>query len=66
MSSLGLNDVHLPLSPILLHCSTTEETLDVLIPSVFITQHHYRELRFFGVEFRNAFLVKLTPDDMNW
>ncbi|KAF9959076.1 hypothetical protein BGZ65_000859 [Modicella reniformis] len=43
-----------------------DDTSDVLIPSIFITQHHYRELRFFGVEFRNEFLIKLTPDDMNW
>ncbi|KAF9366349.1 hypothetical protein BGX34_003994 [Mortierella sp. NVP85] len=44
----------------------SEDTSDVLIPSVFITQHHYRELRYFGVELSNEFLIKLTPDDMNW
>ncbi|KAF9188476.1 hypothetical protein BGZ51_000565 [Haplosporangium sp. Z 767] len=43
-----------------------ENTDDVLIPSVFIAQQHYRELRYLGMEFGNKFLVKMTPDDMNW
>ncbi|KAG0222407.1 E3 ubiquitin-protein ligase rnf13 [Mortierella sp. GBA43] len=44
----------------------SEDTSDVHIPSVFITQTHYRELRFFDVQFRNELLIKLTPDEMNW
>ncbi|KAF9584886.1 E3 ubiquitin-protein ligase rnf13 [Lunasporangiospora selenospora] len=43
-----------------------EDTSDVLIPSVFIAQQNYRELRYFGIELGKEFLVKLTPDDMNW
>ncbi|KAF9940017.1 E3 ubiquitin-protein ligase rnf13 [Mortierella alpina] len=43
-----------------------EDTSDVLIPSVFIAQHHYRELRFLGTELGKGFKVALTPDDMNW
>ncbi|KAG0205919.1 hypothetical protein BGX28_002561 [Mortierella sp. GBA30] len=43
-----------------------EDTSDVLIPSVFIAQHHYRELRYLDMELGKEFLVKLTPDDMNW
>ncbi|GJJ73400.1 hypothetical protein EMPS_05758 [Entomortierella parvispora] len=43
-----------------------EDTSDVLIPSVFIAQHHYRELRYFGMELGQKLLVKLTPDDLNW
>jgi len=43
-----------------------EDTSDVLIPSVFIAQHHYRELRYFGMELGQKLLVKLTPDELNW
>ncbi|KAF9954821.1 E3 ubiquitin-protein ligase rnf13 [Mortierella alpina] len=43
-----------------------EDTSDVLIPSVFIAQHHYRELRYLGTELGKGFQVALTPDDMNW
>lgn len=45
---------------------TLEDTSDVLIPSVFIAQHHYRELRYLGMELGKDYLVKLTPDDMQW
>ncbi|KAF8930384.1 hypothetical protein BGZ58_008280 [Dissophora ornata] len=43
-----------------------EDTADILIPSVFIAQNHYRELRYFGVEFGKGVSIKMTPDDMNW
>jgi hypothetical protein len=43
-----------------------EDTSDVHIPSVFIAQHHYRELRYFGQELGQGLLIKMTPDDMNW
>ncbi|KAI9241841.1 hypothetical protein MVEG_06629 [Podila verticillata NRRL 6337] len=43
-----------------------EDTSDVLIPSVFIAQHHYRELRYLGMELGKEYLVKMTPDDMQW
>ncbi|KAF9346978.1 hypothetical protein BGX26_001504, partial [Mortierella sp. AD094] len=42
------------------------DTSDVLIPSVFIAQRHYRELRYLGMEHCKDFLIKMTPDDMNW
>ncbi|KAF9960796.1 hypothetical protein BGZ65_011709 [Modicella reniformis] len=42
-----------------------EDTSDVLIPSVFITQNHYRELRYFGMELGKGFLVKLLPDEID-
>ncbi|KAI8363174.1 hypothetical protein B0O80DRAFT_432913 [Mortierella sp. GBAus27b] len=42
------------------------DTSDVLIPSVFITQNHYRELRYFGMELGKGFLVKILPDDIDW
>ncbi|KAF9144142.1 hypothetical protein BGX30_013680 [Mortierella sp. GBA39] len=45
---------------------SADDTSDIHIPSVFITQNHYRELRYFGMELGRAFPVKLTPDDMNW
>ncbi|KAI1314399.1 hypothetical protein EDD11_002225 [Mortierella claussenii] len=43
-----------------------EDTSDVLIPSVFITQNHYRELRYFGMELGKGFLVKMLPDEIDW
>ncbi|KAG0362358.1 hypothetical protein BGZ54_008660 [Gamsiella multidivaricata] len=43
-----------------------EDTSDVLIPSVFIAQHHYRELRYLGIGFGWDFLIKMTPDDLDW
>ncbi|KAF9159035.1 hypothetical protein DFQ26_006998 [Actinomortierella ambigua] len=43
-----------------------DDTSDVLIPSVFIAQQHYRELRYLDVELGKGFLVKLTPDEMDW
>ncbi|KAF9918505.1 hypothetical protein BX616_008350 [Lobosporangium transversale] len=43
-----------------------EDASDILTPSVFIAQHHYRELRYFGNQFGKEFLIKLTPDDLNW
>ncbi|KAG0353166.1 hypothetical protein BC939DRAFT_455880 [Gamsiella multidivaricata] len=43
-----------------------EDTSDVLIPSVFITQNHYRELRYFGMELGKGFLVKMLPEDIDW
>ncbi|KAI1301151.1 hypothetical protein EDD11_005775 [Mortierella claussenii] len=43
-----------------------EDASDVLIPSVFIAQHHYRELRYFGNELGKEVLIEITPDDMNW
>ncbi|KAF9435039.1 hypothetical protein BGZ76_006998 [Entomortierella beljakovae] len=43
-----------------------DDTSDVLIPSVFITQRHYRELRYLGIDYGGEFLVNMTPDDMNW
>ncbi|KAF9109919.1 hypothetical protein BGX27_006997 [Mortierella sp. AM989] len=43
-----------------------EDTSDVLIPSVFIAQRHYRELRYLGMEYGKDFFIKMTPDDMNW
>lgn len=43
-----------------------DDTSDIHIPAVFITQNHYRELRYLGMELGRAFLVKMTPDDMNW
>ncbi|KAG0279849.1 hypothetical protein BGZ95_012075 [Linnemannia exigua] len=45
---------------------SADDTSDIHIPAVFITQNHYRELRYFGMELGRAFLVKMTPDDMNW
>ncbi|KAG9070097.1 hypothetical protein KI688_009428 [Linnemannia hyalina] len=44
---------------------SADDTSDIHIPAVFITQNHYRELRYFGMELGRAFPVKLTPDDMN-
>ncbi|KAG9320092.1 hypothetical protein KVV02_003904 [Mortierella alpina] len=43
-----------------------EDTSDVLIPSVFITQNHYRELQYLGMELGTGFLVQLLPDEMDW
>ena len=43
-----------------------EDTSDITIPSVFITQNHYRELRYFGMELGKGFLVKMMPDDDDW
>ncbi|KAF9285197.1 hypothetical protein BGZ68_004089 [Mortierella alpina] len=43
-----------------------EDTSDVLIPSVFITQNHYRELRYLGMELGKGFLVQMLPDEMDW
>ncbi|KAF9385008.1 hypothetical protein BGX21_001167, partial [Mortierella sp. AD011] len=43
-----------------------EDTSDVLIPSVFIAQRHYRELRYLGIEYCEDFLIRMTPDDLNW
>ncbi|KAF8941692.1 hypothetical protein BGZ58_000028 [Dissophora ornata] len=43
-----------------------EDTSDVLIPSVFITQNHYRELRYFSMELGKGFLVKILPDEIDW
>ncbi|KAG0314048.1 hypothetical protein BGZ99_008394 [Dissophora globulifera] len=43
-----------------------EDTSDVLIPSVFITQNHYRELRYFNMELGKGFLVKMLPDEIDW
>ncbi|KFH68760.1 hypothetical protein, variant [Podila verticillata NRRL 6337] len=42
------------------------DTSDITIPSVFITQNHYRELRYFGMELGKGFLVKMMPDDDDW
>ncbi|KAF9436440.1 Chitin synthase, class 1 [Entomortierella beljakovae] len=42
------------------------DTADVKIPSVFISQTHYRELRYFGMELGKGFPVKLTPDEIDW
>lgn len=49
-----------------LDLKNVEDTSDVLIPSVFIAQHHYRELRYLGMELGKEYLVKMTPDDMQW
>ncbi|KAG0304972.1 hypothetical protein BGZ98_004761 [Dissophora globulifera] len=43
-----------------------ESTWDVHIPSVFIAQNHYRELQYLGLEFEKAYLIKMSPEDMNW
>ncbi|KAF8978656.1 hypothetical protein BGZ46_006248 [Entomortierella lignicola] len=43
-----------------------EDTSDVHIPSVFIAQRHYRELRYLGMEYHEDFLIQMTPDDLNW
>ncbi|KAF9318528.1 hypothetical protein BG003_011072 [Podila horticola] len=43
-----------------------EDTTDITIPSVFITQTHYRELRYFGMELGKGFLVQLMPDEDDW
>ncbi|KAK3809221.1 MAG: hypothetical protein J3Q66DRAFT_353234 [Benniella sp.] len=43
-----------------------EDTSDILIPSVFVTQNHYRELRYFGMELGKGFMVKLLPDEIDW
>ncbi|KAG0041833.1 hypothetical protein BGZ83_001246 [Gryganskiella cystojenkinii] len=43
-----------------------EDTTDIEIPSVFITQNHYRELRFLGMELGKGFAVMMTPDDEDW
>ncbi|KAF9923796.1 hypothetical protein FBU30_006136 [Linnemannia zychae] len=45
---------------------SADDTSDIHIPAVFITQTHYRELRYFGMELGRTFQVKMTPDDMNW
>ncbi|KAF9431311.1 hypothetical protein BGZ94_000018 [Podila epigama] len=43
-----------------------EDTYDITIPSVFITQNHYRELRYLGMELGKGFAVRMTPDDEDW
>ncbi|KAF9970280.1 hypothetical protein BGZ73_007031 [Actinomortierella ambigua] len=43
-----------------------DDTSDVQIPSVFIAQQDYRELRYLDVELGKGFLIKLTPDEMDW
>ncbi|KAF9585224.1 hypothetical protein BGW38_003338 [Lunasporangiospora selenospora] len=43
-----------------------EDTSDVMIPSVFVSQTHYRELRYFGMELGKGFLVRMTPDETDW
>ncbi|KAG0197984.1 hypothetical protein BGX28_008546 [Mortierella sp. GBA30] len=43
-----------------------EDTSDILIPSVFITQNHYRELKYLGMELGKGFLVQMLPDEIDW
>ncbi|KAF9361933.1 E3 ubiquitin-protein ligase rnf13 [Mortierella sp. AD094] len=43
-----------------------EDTSDILIPSVFVTQNHYRELRYFSMELGKDFLVQMNPDEIDW
>ncbi|KAF9164292.1 E3 ubiquitin-protein ligase rnf13 [Mortierella sp. AD010] len=43
-----------------------EDTSDILIPSVFITQNHYRELRYFSIDLGKDYLVQMNPDEIDW
>ncbi|KAG0296991.1 hypothetical protein BGZ97_004379, partial [Linnemannia gamsii] len=49
--------------PLITMYSDREDTSDIIIPSVFITQTHYRELRYLGMELEQGFLIKITSDE---
>ncbi|GJJ71214.1 hypothetical protein EMPS_03564 [Entomortierella parvispora] len=43
-----------------------EDTSDITVPSVFITQNHYRELQYFSMDLGQGFAVLLMPDEEDW
>lgn len=40
-----------------------EDTSDITIPSVFISQTHYRELRYLGMELGQGFLIRMSSNE---
>ncbi|KAF9151671.1 hypothetical protein BG015_006374 [Linnemannia schmuckeri] len=49
--------------PLVTMYSNREDTSDITIPSVFISQTHYRELRYLGMELGQGFLIKMASDE---
>ncbi|KAK3831079.1 MAG: hypothetical protein J3R72DRAFT_345633, partial [Linnemannia gamsii] len=49
--------------PLLTMYSNREDSSDVTIPSVFVTQNHYRELRYLGMELGQGFLIRMASED---
>ncbi|KAF9902905.1 hypothetical protein EC991_004377 [Linnemannia zychae] len=49
--------------PLVTMYSNREDTSDITIPSVFVTQTHYRELRFLGMELGQGFLIRMESDE---
>ncbi|KAF9926480.1 hypothetical protein FBU30_003951 [Linnemannia zychae] len=49
--------------PLVTMYSNRDDTSDINIPSVFISQTHYRELRYLGMEFGQGFLIKMARKD---
>ncbi|KAF9127515.1 hypothetical protein BGW39_005816 [Mortierella sp. 14UC] len=49
--------------PLVTMYSNREDTSDITIPSVFVTQTHYRELGYLGMELGQGFLVRMASDE---
>ncbi|KAF8941431.1 hypothetical protein BGZ47_007382 [Haplosporangium gracile] len=49
--------------PLVTMYSNQEDTSDITIPSVFISQTHYRELRYLGMELGQGFLIRMSSDE---
>ncbi|KAF9548022.1 E3 ubiquitin-protein ligase rnf13 [Mortierella hygrophila] len=49
--------------PLVTMYSNRDDTSDITIPSVFISQTHYRELRYLGMELGQGFLIRMSSDD---
>ncbi|KAG0075501.1 hypothetical protein BGZ90_009816 [Linnemannia elongata] len=49
--------------PLVTMYSNREDTSDITIPSVFISQTHYRELRYLGMELGQGFLIRISSDE---
>ncbi|KAG0220300.1 hypothetical protein BGX33_003560 [Mortierella sp. NVP41] len=48
--------------PLVTMYSNRGDTSDITIPSVFITQNNYRELRYLGIELGQGFLIRMSSD----
>ncbi|KAK3833518.1 MAG: hypothetical protein JOS17DRAFT_740772 [Linnemannia elongata] len=49
--------------PLVTMYSNREDSSDITIPSVFISQTHYRELRYLGMELGQGFLIRMSSDE---
>ncbi|KAF9096778.1 hypothetical protein BGX23_010466 [Mortierella sp. AD031] len=49
--------------PLVTMYSNRGDTSDITIPSVFITQNNYRELRYLGIELGQGFLIRMSSDE---